>query len=267
MRGSKEPLTAFITGQKAAIRHGYQNAQKNWIHVGRHRVRTQAQADALEATLTEEAMSAAADVHYIKSRDAWITYLAQMRFGVLHSKALDENYDIVDLGPTTDLIPTSEREVSNELHPGMHSTTDSPDLAQSLLGMAHGVLSLAAKLPAIRELDGSGYYGMSGAPRITNAYLNGVNEIIRQQFVGKPLSLAHIPRVVRCEVEDGEDFEIRINEKGLIFSGRENPWIRARAIVGKPWNVGQPAAVLEQLGVDLLLADLVPPFIEKGISE
>jgi hypothetical protein len=140
LRGSNEPLTAFIAAQKAAVRHLYRKAQGNWLHKGRHGVHTQAQADILEGALTQPQMELAADSHYVAGRDAWLTYLAQSRFGVRHSKALDENYDIVEFGPTTDLTPSSSR----ELRPGDHLTTDSPDKASALMGVADGVMTVQA---------------------------------------------------------------------------------------------------------------------------
>ncbi len=263
LRGSKEPLTAFIAAQKAAARHLYRKAQANWLHKGRHQVRSQAQADALEATLTIERMRQAAEFHYSAGRDAWIAYLAQSRYGVRHSKALDENYDIVEIGPTTDLTPSSER----ELHPGNHSTTDSPDKAAGFLGVADGVMTIQAELPAIRMIDRTGLYGMVGTPKVTHAFLNGVNQIIRDQFEGQPLSTARVPRVIACRVSDGDDFTVSVNEKGIVFGHEESEWLRTRAIVGKPWNIGKPDEVLEEIGRDLLLADLVPNKILKGTSE
>lgn len=203
-------------------------------------------------------MAEAANHYYLAVRNAWLTYLAQARYGVRHSKAIDENYDIVDIGPTTDLTPSGQREVSNSLRPGSHTTTDSPDEAAAFLGVAEGVLIVSAELPAIRAIEDSGYVGMAGRATITHAYLNGANKIIRDQFVGLPLAAANIPRVIVCNVAGGADFTVRVNEKGIAFSGRENPWIRARAIAAQPWNMGRPEAELEQIGLDLLLTDLVP---------
>ncbi len=268
LRGSSEPLTAFIAAQKAAARHLYRKAQASWVHKGRHRVRTQVQADALEASLTQPQMAQAADFHYVASRDAWVTYLAQMKYGVRHSKAIDENYDIIDLGPTTDLTPSSQREADNQRRPGNHSTTDSPDKAEAFLGVAPGVLTVQAELPAIPMIGDTGYYGMSGTTTVTHAYLNGVNEIIRDQYKGKPLSSARVPRVIMCHVSSGEDFTVRINEQGVVFGGGDDAeWLRRRAIVGRPQDMAMPDVVLKQIGLDLLLADLVPQRILKGTSE
>lgn len=165
LRGSKEPLAAFIEAQKSAARYQYQNAQKHWLRVGRHQVRTQPEVDALEAAFNEPRMQLAAERQYDAARDAWIAYLAQLRFGVRHSKALDEDYDIVELGPTTDLTPSTQRERTNERQPGFHTTEDSPDIAGAFLGAAPGVLVVEAELPAARQIDSTGYFGIDGTPR------------------------------------------------------------------------------------------------------
>lgn len=100
-----------------------------------------------------------------------------------------------------------------------------------------------------------------------HAYLNGVNQLVRSQFVNRPLSTANIPRVIRCRVAGGDDFLIHTNEKGIVFAGGEHPWLRARAIASRPWNMGKPDVVLAQIGLELLLADLVPSKISKGTAE
>ncbi|MFN0253270.1 MAG: hypothetical protein ACKV2T_40745 [Kofleriaceae bacterium] len=46
-----------------------------------------------------------------------------------------------------------------------------------------------------------------------------------------------------------------------------NDWLRGRALAARPWNLGKPPADLEQIGLDLLLADLVPATIFGGMNE
>ena len=259
-RGSHEPLTAFIAAQRTAARHLYQRAQTRWLREGRHHVRTQAHADALAAALTKSRVQAAAEFHYTASLDAWLSYLAQARFGAHHAKVMDEDYNLVEVGPSTNLASEEERE--------RHDVdTDAPDLVAGFMGVADGVLTAEAKLPAIHMIANTGYYGMIGAPEIGRAYLNGVNSIVRKQYRNRPLSDMNIPRVVSCEVADGQTFTIRVNEKGINFHRGETPWLRARALAGRPYNMGKSLVELEQIGLDLLLADLVPTKILTGLSE
>lgn len=71
-----------------------------------------------------------------------------------------------------------------------------------------------------------------------------------------------------CHVSSGEDFTVRINEQGVVFGGGDDAeWLRRRAIVGRPQDMAMPDVVLKQIGLDLLLADLVPQRILKGTSE
>jgi hypothetical protein len=70
--------------------------------------------------------------------------------------------------------------------PGRYGTEEGPDEIGAFFGVADGVLTAVAELPDIKDIGG-GLYGMHGQARIRTAYLNGVNEAIRKQFVGKPL--------------------------------------------------------------------------------
>lgn len=264
-RGSREPLTAFIAAQRTAARYLYQRAQTRWLREGRHHVRTPAQADALATALTRSRVQMAAQFHYTASLDAWLSYLAQARFGVRHAKVMDEDYNLVEVGPSTNLASEEERERANDM--GQDVDTDAPDLVAGFMGVADGVLTAEAKLPAIPMIANTGYYGMTGTPEITRAYLNGVNSIARSKYRNRPLSTMNIPRVVSCEVADGQTFTIRVNEMGINFHRGETPWLRARALAGRPYNMGKSLVELEQIGLDLLLADLVPTKILTGVSE
>ncbi|MFN0253269.1 MAG: hypothetical protein ACKV2T_40740 [Kofleriaceae bacterium] len=182
LQGSREPLTAFIAAQKDASRHLYQKAQANWLRKGRHGVTAQAQVDALAEAFTKTNVRAAAQFHYDAGRDAWIAYLAQAHFGVRHSQVLDEDFNPVGVDPSTNLASESQRQKEGA------PKTDEPELARALLGAADGVLIANAELPAIMIFDSSGLHGMAGKPVISEAYLNGVNSIIRGQYQGRSLA-------------------------------------------------------------------------------
>lgn len=251
-------IAAFISSQREGARRAFQVAQGHWIKSGRHHVHTPQQAQMLEAAFSPERMKIAGSRQRNASRDAWLTYLAQTKFGTVNSRRLDEGGEVVEVGRTTDLSSEKDRDDSSL----------APNAVTAMLGAAPGVLSIRVALPSLQPLGGTRMYGMVGMPRVIAAYLNGTNDAIRQQYVGQPMSTVKIPRTLTCETADGHSpFVVSVNEAGVVFGDANNRWLRDRATVGRPQDLGDDPVTLAGRGLDLLLAEIVPMRIVKGTSE
>ena len=265
-KGQGHSLRAFIESQREAIRRAYLSAQTNWISGGARYLHTDDDARVFIAACSPDNVELAGKEQYGIARDAWLAYLAQARYGVGQSTAIDEDGASVATGVWTDMTSTEVRAERNADMPGRYAVDGGPDVGEAVFGSAKGVLTVIAELPEVVDIGG-GLYGMDGVPRIAFAYLNGVNGRIRDQFVGKPLVEANVPRLIHCRVSGGADFEIRLNEQGLQFGRTGTSWLASRATVGHPQNVGKDEASLRSTGLDLLLRELIPTSFTKGINE
>jgi len=198
----------------------------------------------------EDAAAAAHDI----SRDLWVSRLAQARFGTA-------TYD-GERETRTNMSTQHMRDDANRAAPG-YEPEDAPSLESAVLGHAPGVLTVRAELPDITDNR------MHGTPTVGIALLDGVNETIREQYKGTPLGDLKIPRQIDCVVEgDMPNFTVNLDEHGRrygSFRHREGAWLQARALVGKPENNELGEVQREEVGLRLLLADLVPKSINGGI--
>ncbi|MBL0212541.1 MAG: hypothetical protein IPQ07_01510 [Myxococcales bacterium] len=76
-------LTRFIGAQAAGIQATHQKNQTEWINKGRHSVTTVDEASALALACSPANVEAAAMKRYDASRDAWISHLAQSKYGAV----------------------------------------------------------------------------------------------------------------------------------------------------------------------------------------
>lgn len=250
--GSKlDVLGTFADAQEEAARHAYQTSQLDWLSRGRHQVRTPAQWKALYTALSRGHFAAVSKMHRDSARDAWISFLAQAQFGTINKAKLD---------PSTDMTLEEHRED----RPGAHESEDGPSWQRSFFGASEGVLCVRVDLPEIRQYQGV-FVGLGGEVSVISAYLNGVNNKLRSQFVGKPLASCNVPRQLICE--GAADFVVSVNEKGVMFGESNNSWLANLAKVNRPQNHGRDAASLQRVGLDLLLQKVVPTRISKGTSE
>jgi hypothetical protein len=223
----------------------------------------------------------AATEQYAASRDAWVTYLAQARLGVVgdygpvgkHRSPLDHGPLATNMG--TERQRAKQRQSWDRAQHGHDSELDAiPDEAPG----AHvpGVLSVMVELPQIKD------HQMRGAPKIQHAFL-AVNDAIRKQYENVPLVDMHIPRQIVASVRGAPDFTINLDEQGHYnqIEEKRRQWLRLRATAshasGKDIyardheqhlateNAGKPNVELEAEGLQLLLRELVPSKIKKSL--
>ncbi|MDQ3365968.1 MAG: hypothetical protein M3680_11125 [Myxococcota bacterium] len=254
-------IDPFIDSQKEGVEATQMMNQKQFIKVERHKVKTVAEAKDLDDACSRENLKAAAEDQYAATRDAWVSYLAQTTFGAIAERGGAVQKDSVNVGKTTTNMSSAEtRRRTNKSAPGFVPST-APDLAGALRGDAPGVLEVLAELPAI-EGD-----RMSGRPSVELAVLNGVNDTIRKQYEGTPLSAMNIPRQVVAKVDGAPNFTLSFNEKGEhnYLKTKERTWLAARATVGHPENATKDEWSRSEEGVKLLLRDLAPSPIKKEL--
>lgn len=256
-------IDPFIEAQKEGVEAAHHENQNQFIKVGRHDVKTLKTAKSLEAVCSHGNMKAASNEQYAATRDAWVSYLAQTKYGARSGGGVVQESS-VNVGNTTTNMSTQEaRDRANKSAPGF-VPSDAPDLNDAVHGKAPGVLCVHARL---REIDILGL-GMNGKPEITLALLNGVNATIREQYEGVPLAAMKIPRQVLAEVDGDPDFVINLDEKGDL--GNQVPekrrrWLVGRATVAHPENATKSDFEKYEAGLRLLLAELVPTSIKKPL--
>lgn len=240
---------SFIDSHKDAARDLAVADQKAFFHRGRHEVKTYEEAAALEELCGPEGMAAAGEAQAAATRDAWVAFLAQSKFGASHSNGK----------ASTNMSPQDRRDDVNHAAPGFVPAT-APNLGDSLYGRAPGVLEIVADLPEIGST-------MDGAPSVALAMLDGVNANIRHAYENKALSEVHIPRQVVAHVKgDMPDFTVNLDENGTPtrVSHAQAAWLRARAALEHP---ELDDLSKKELGLKLLLEQLVPSSIRGGLGK
>lgn len=256
-------IDPFIDAQIEAVDQSNQVNQTEFIMRGQDSIKTRSQATALRETCERTRVVESADKQYEASRDSWVSYLAQSKFGAIGSRGGAVQPDVTDAGSTTtNMTDRARRKQTNKHAPGF-VPEEAPDLRKAIQGDADGVLVVAVQLPAI--LAG---LQMTGRPKVEYAFLNGVNGALRAQYENRPLGSLHIPRQLAVRI-DGETqgFELGINEKGELGgiprAGGLHDWLVARSTVAHPENASKTdfGKVIE--GTRLLLDELVAPSIRK----
>jgi hypothetical protein len=238
----KKQVDEFIDAQVRGVDKLYKQNQVDFNNHTRHEIASLEQASQLLDACSDDNMETAAANHVIAARDAWVTYIAQAKFGSMATQEM--------------------RDETNARVPGWMPEHE-PSLEAATVGEADGVLEIEARLPDIRENR------MQGTPKVRLALLNGINEATRSTYQNRPLSSMSIYRQIRCSVEgDMPDFTLNINEHSgnvgwLRYAKAE--WLRARAMVGKPSSEPHDDNSLEEQGLVLLLEDLIPDEIRDKI--
>ena len=207
-----------------------------------------------DANLTE-----AADKQYDATRDAWVSYLAQSKYGSVGKRGAVQPGD-VNVGPTTTNMSTQEtRDKTNKSAPGF-VPENAPEL--NPLRGATGVLEVLAELPAINGNE------MEGKPEVRLAYLDGVNRELRSEYEGVALADIKIPRQITARVAGGANFTLNLDENGQAnhLTEHQRRWFVSRAVVGHPENASKDEWGKYSAGLQLLLAELVPGSIKKTIG-
>lgn len=250
----------FIDSHKKGVEAAQIENQTRFIKVEQHQIKTVEGAEKLAAACSEDNVNAAADKQYEATRDAWVSYLAQSKFGAIGRHGPVQK-DSVNVGPTrTNMSSEDQRARTNQGAPGF-VPSDAPNLSDAVRGDAPGVLEVLAKLPAI---DGD---RMADKPTIEVALLNGVNGTIRKQYEGVPLGEMRIPRQVVAKVDGAPDFTLSLDETGShnYLDTKQRTWLAARAVVGHPENASKDDWARSNEGIRLLLQELVPSSIKKSI--
>ncbi len=252
-------IDPFMDAQKEGVRAAQMENQTNFIKGGRHSL-DPTMARALADLCTSANLTEAADRQYSASRDAWVSYLAQTKFGAVGKNGAVQKGD-VNVGPTTTNMSTQEnRDRTNKSAPGFV-----PERAPELNPVrgTPGVLEVLAELPRIDAAD-----QMDEKPAVRYATLDGVNSAIREQYEGTPLADMKIPRQVVARVAGGSDFTLNLDEDGHAnhLSQHQRRWVVSRAVVGHPENASKDEWGKFNAGLQLLLAELVPDSIRKSIG-
>jgi hypothetical protein len=234
----KNDLDAFVDSYAAGVSKLHHENQTRFTTKSRHEITSLEEAEQLLDACSDDSIKEIARAHGDACRDGWVTYIEESTFGSMATQEM--------------------RNEVNARAPGWLPAM-APSLEGAILGSAEGVLEIGAVLPTIRGNE------MEGSPEVKIALLNGVNEATREEYAGRPLAEMNIPRQVRCSVE-GEmpSFSLNLNQHGAEVGWRrhaQGEWLRARAQVGRPAGDPDAASSLEETGIKLLLADLVPESI------
>lgn len=259
LRGKgKDVIGAFINSQKQAVREAHIANQSHWTKVGRHKVQSLDDALALEAACDRGTATAAGDKQYEATRDAWVGYLAQSKYGFV-VRELTQG-DVHRRPVLTNMRSQDNRDRANRSAPG-YMTEPAPDARDAFFGHAPGLLSIGAELPAI-EADGT----MHGTPVIAFALLNGLNDTIREQYEGKPVASMNIPRQIIAKVDGNmPNFTLSLDEAGTAnpLTLAQGAWMRSRAVVGHPQYAAKDDPEKQRIGMRALLNELVPDEIKE----
>ncbi len=262
-------IDPFIDAQKEGVSITQMKNQTRWLTHGRHQVRTLDEATRLKEACSEIPVKAAAEEQYQATRDAWVAYLAQARFGAV-GKHGPVTKDSVNTGPTrTDMSTQAQRDRDAKGTIGYRDAADAPDFRDAAQGDAPGVLEVVAELPRIVQgMPGMDVTNvMEGRPKVMIAILNGVNDTIRKQYEGTSLADMHIPRQVQAKVDGAPDFALNLDEQGNanFVHKPQSTWLQMRATVGHPENATLGDYDKQARGRELLLGDLVATGIVKKI--
>ena len=236
-------IDAFIDSQIEGVAAMHQENQTRFLLSGRNQVQTVKDAENLEGAFAHAHLERAADEQYAATRDAWLSYLAQSTYG-------DWEHDQADGSriTATNMETQAQRDRENDRLPGW-VPSEAPSLERAVFGKSPGVLEVAVTLPAIN--DGT----VQGSIEATLAVLDGVNEEIRKQYEGNPLSQIHIPRQIVAS--GAASFTLNLDERGTpchILPRKQGLWLETFGKLDNP-NLDDFAAY--QTGIVKLLGALV----------
>lgn len=250
-----ETVSSFIESQKQGLISMTRTRQTEWIFKGRHLLQSPAAAKAAREAFSHTNMTRAGERQYEATRDAWVGYLAQAKYG-------DISHEDSGGPATTNMMTAEAREKTNRWAPGFVPEA-APALGDAVFGRAPGVLMISAVLPELSE---------SGRPVedpvVTLALLNGVSEEVRREYEGQRIGDVHIPRHVAAKVNgDLPNFTINIDEAGQVTAPpyQQSAWLRARAQAAGPDGAKPGQGSQELIGTRLLLDSLVPNHIKGGM--
>ncbi len=250
---------AFVDAQKEGAIQALFEAETAFTTQGASVITSRAQAEPLRAVFLDyDKIREVADHQYQATRDAWVSYLAQTKFG--SKKAPDGKGQIADMSGQADRDHANEKWFADPAEQTLKPPEPSPNAA--IWGKTPGVLEVVAELPDIRDRR-------ARVPTVRAAMLNGVNDAIRDQYKGKPLAELKIPRQIVAKVNSDflPSFTVSIDETGAAnpITSKDGQWLRARAIVG-----GSPIDASEERqqhdGLRLLLSELIPAEIVEKLG-
>lgn len=249
--GPNHVVDPFLDAQKVGIRAALQHSQTLFIR-GRRNVSTLREAKQLERACSSERVTAAAKEQRTATRDAWVSYLAQSKFGTRRSAStLASGLH----GTTADMSTQDSRDRINAAVPGF-VPGEAPTVYGAMRGDAPGVMTVVARLP---QLDGAG--APRRPPAIELALLNGLNGTIRSDYQGVPLAAMKIPRHIRFQMPTGEDISLSLDEAGTptFLPPKHRAWFVARA-GAKADGVDDYARYL--VGLRIVLGELTPEQVQ-----
>ena len=239
---------SFIDSQREGVREMHMENQSHFIDVGRYHIVTLEQAKALKDACSPGNVERAAIEQQNATRDAWVSYLAQGKYGSVGKRGPD---GMLAGAATTNMMPQERRDWVNKGVPG--SVPDhAPEVHDAMHGDAPGVLFLVTRLPNVSNNN------MEGAPEVEKAMLNGVNEGIRAHYTGTVAALKIPRQIIGYSEGHFPRFTINLDEDGAAgsISHEESGWLRARATVGRPENNNKDDFDKRTEGLRLLLDEL-----------
>jgi hypothetical protein len=260
-------MEKFLLAQADGAQDMYICSREHFSHVDKQKVRTAEGAEALEEA-TKESIPEEAEKQKGRARDAWVSYLAQTRFGTIkHNGEITTNMDDQDqrdharlvtdgmygdpgigirirhsVGPEEGHGEAPEGDRGGERRKGSpfddHVTGDAesaPDMKAALFkanGVLHGGIDQGVlHVSAVLPDIKPGEKPDKATVKV--AILNGVSDSIREEYNDKTLSELHIPRHVTCKTGGSyNDFGFSLDERGNQFdsmSAEDMKWLVARA--------------------------------------
>jgi hypothetical protein len=240
----------FVNGQMTAVDALAMEGQNHFIRKTRHQVRSVAEAKEFSNACSKEHMEQAARLQRVASRDAWVRYLAQSKYGSFRRGK--------DAPVTTNMTDAATRKRVNAGGPGV-VPEHAPSMLETAMYKAPGVLSVKADVPMF---DKNGH--AVGQPRVSLAYLGGVNDSIREAYQGEFLDDVHIP--IHLDAQPGvggfglgqSHFTVNVDETGqcMAASGAAEHWLEANQRSANPESKLTGGRAV-QAGLKILLSELV----------
>lgn len=246
----EDAVDPFIESQKEGVRGMHMANQTDFTMSKRDRIKTLDEANALKAAFSNTNLKAAAHKQKDATRDAWVSYVAQSKFG---SKKYGD-----DDTATTNMDTQEQRDRALKRNPYLEVPKEAPDAAAALTGDQPGVLTVIARLPKI-----TADRVMHGEPHVELALLNGVNDENRKAYEDKAFKDLHIPRQLVARVEgDMANFTLNFDETGAVAqlpeeSSAQAEWLVARGSLGRGMPDPRDSDFgRETQGLDALLSKL-----------
>jgi hypothetical protein len=246
----------FIDAQLKSHREAGKENQDHFDQVIRPLVTSDLDATAMANACSNASLEVAAKQQYNISRDAWVSYLAQSKYGAVSHK---------DGHSTTNMSGHADRKKANA-GPSEHVPADAPDFEDAIWGRTPGVLTVVAEVPGF---DGA---KVIGRPRVRIAYLNGVESKIRSQYQNQVLADSKIPRHIVAKVDmvdramGAQPFTVSADESGkaMGLDAGGSAWLTKNYEAHNPGSHPSPETKI-QAGLFELLNQLYVSDIKKPI--